>query len=110
MKYTLTLHFDFAAPPQMQNGAMQPEGGRVTAERLAEYVGRAIGADPEPRPEEIARSLTWNGNRLTIVFASDRLRLIRTATSAMFEYVQLCARIIQRFHPDIRKAVLAAPK
>jgi tRNA threonylcarbamoyladenosine modification (KEOPS) complex Pcc1 subunit len=78
--YTLELHFDFKST------------------KRAEYAQRAIAADPEPRPQIIVRNMKSTCDGVLVVeFKSSSLKLIRTATSAMFDYVQLAVSVFRCF-------------
>lgn len=68
----------------------------------ADYAQQAIDADPEPRPKEIKRTMTaLPDGTLLVTFTSDNLRLIRTATSALMEYLTLTTEVFSRFDPEL---------
>lgn len=94
MKYSLAVDIRFNSPGDQSDGL-----------REAEWVCRAIDADKEPRPKEIERTMRYipESNTLSVVFRSDQLKMIRTATSALFEHVTLCREILERFHPQATK-------
>ena len=72
----------------------------------ADYAQQAIDADEEPRPREIKRTMTaLPDGTLLVTFNSTNLRLIRTATSALMEYLRLTAEVFSRFDPELNPSL-----
>ena len=72
----------------------------------ADYARQAINADPEPRPKDIKRTMTaQEDGTLLVTFASTNLKLVRTACSAMMEYLSLTAEVFSRFDPELNPSL-----
>lgn len=68
----------------------------------AEYAQQAINADPEPRPSVIKRIMTAHPDgTLQVEFLSKDLKLIRTASSAMMDYMELVVETFKKFDPQL---------
>lgn len=72
----------------------------------ADYACQSISADPEPRPQIIERIMTFNPDgTLQVEFRSANLKLIRTACSAIMEYVGLTAETFDKFDPQLNPSL-----
>jgi hypothetical protein len=68
----------------------------------AEYARQAINADPEPRPSVIKRCMSAHPDgTLQVEFISKDLKLIRTASSAMMEYMELVFDTFKNFDAQL---------
>lgn len=68
----------------------------------ADFARQAINADPEPRPNIIKRIMTSHPDgTLQVEFISQDLKLIRTASSAMMEYIELIVDTFKNFDPQL---------
>jgi len=70
------------------------------SERLCTIVYNSLRIDIEPRPHEISRELSINGNVLQCDWRSTVDRTLRVAVNSFFENVDLILKTVESFDPQ----------